>query len=295
MKIALLFLLTFTGLGCTAQTTNPLSSNKDDNTLLWEISGNGLTSPSYLFGTFHLMCKDDIRFSANLRQAIKDVQDVYFEMDLDDPANTFGALLYMNMKDGKTLKDLYNDSDYQKLNNYLRDSLQLPTAMLEKMKPGFLEAMFYPKMMPCKNIGSIEEALMKIAKAGKKEIRGFETIAEQAAVFDSIPYETQAKSLLQTIDSLDQYKKYFDTMTRVYLSQDIKAIEGLLSKSEFGMEENREALLDNRNRNWVNQLKKILSEKTIFMAVGAGHLLGENGLISLLRKQGYQLRPILNQ
>jgi uncharacterized protein len=240
------------------------------------------------------MCKDDIHFSDNLKTAVKDAGEVYFEMDLDDPANTLGALFFMNMKDGKTLKDLYTDAEYKRVIAFFTDSMQLPMAMLQKMKPTFLEAFLYPKMMPCKTMSGVEEELMKIAKADKKEIKGFETIAFQASVFDSIPYDVQAKSLLKTIDSLPENKLNFDTMLMVYKSQEINKIEKLFNGSELTQEENLDVMLYNRNKNWVKQLKEILKKDHIFMAVGAGHLVGDKGLIALLRKEGYTVRPISN-
>ena len=167
--------------------------------------------------------------------------------------------------------------------------------MFQSMKPAFLEAMLYPKMMPCKTITGVEEELMKLAKENKKEILGLETMAFQASVFDSIPYDEQAMELLKSIDSIDVYKKYFDTMLYVYQSQQLKEIENLFSKTEFGMEENQDILLYNRNRNWIGQLKPIMKSKPVFVAVGAGHLVGEKGLIALLRKEGYIVRPIENK
>ena len=280
---------------CLAQPVEKIPTNKDENTLLWEISGNHLSKPTYLFGTFHLMCKEDIKFSSELKTAIKNAEEVYFEMDLDDPSNTLGALFFMNMKDGKALKDFYTETEYTRLKFFFEDSLNMPLTMFEHMKPNFLEAFLYPKMMPCKKMSGVEEELMKIAKEQKQEIKGFETIQFQASVFDSIPYTSQAKDLLKTIDNLEMYKKYFDTMLTVYKTQQLAAMETMFTKSEFGMEENQDILLDNRNKNWVEQLNKILPEKNIFMAVGAGHLVGEKGLIALLRKAGYTLRPLVNK
>ncbi len=280
---------------CRAQPGEHLKTNTDDNSLLWEISGKGLSRPSYLFGTFHLMCKEDIQLSQNLKQAIKDSKELYLEMDMDDPSNTLGALLFMNMKDGKTLKDLYTEEEYTRLNNFFKDSLGMPVTMLQRMKPNFLEALLYPKMMPCKTMSGVEQELMLLAKNEKKEIKGFETIAFQASVFDSIPYEKQARELLKTIDSVSSYKEYFDTMVATYKSQQLSLIEKMLSKAEFGVEENKDILLDNRNKNWVIQLKKIMHETNVFIAVGTGHLVGENGLIALLRKEGYTLRPLVNK
>jgi uncharacterized protein YbaP (TraB family) len=72
-------------------------------------------------------------------------------------------------------------------------------------------------------------------------------------------------------------------------------MQNLFTKSEFGMEENQDILLDKRNKNWVAQLNTIMKKESVFVAVGAGHLVGNMGLIALLRKQGYTLRPIENK
>ena len=149
--------------------------------------------------------------------------------------------------------------------------------------------------MPCKALSGVEQELLKIAGKEGKEIKGFETIAFQASVFDSIPYSKQAQSLLGTIDSIDKYRVYFDTMMNVYKSQKMDSIEALFNRPEFGMQDGLEFLLDKRNLDWVTQLKAILPKKNIFIAVGAGHLVGEKGLIALLRKEGYTFRPIENK
>ena len=98
MKIFYFFATIFFLQNCKAQSILKLPVNKDNNTLLWEISGKDLKKPSYLFGTFHILCKDDIQFSENLQTALKASQQVYFEMDLDDPKNTLGGMFFMNMK-----------------------------------------------------------------------------------------------------------------------------------------------------------------------------------------------------
>jgi len=280
---------------CRAQTKSPaLKTNKDDNSLLWEISGNGLDSASYIFGTFHLLCKDDIHLSAQLKQAVKNSRELYLELDMDDPSVLLGGLVLMNMKDGKKLEDLYKPKEYERLRSFFEDSLGMPMMMFASMKPAFLESLLYPKMMPCKTVSGVEEELMKLAKQDKKEIQGLETMEFQASVFDSIPYDEQAKELLKTIDSLDTYKLFFDTMINVYKSQQIKKIEELFNKSEFGMEDHQDLLLDRRNANWVAQLKSIMKKERVFVAVGAGHLVGEKGLIALLRKEGYTVRALEN-
>ena len=272
-----------------------LKTNADDNTLLWEVSGNGLTKPSYLFGTFHLLCRDDIRFSDALKQGVQNAAEVYLELDMDDPSTLLGGLMLMNMKGNRKLKDLYTEVEYKRVVDYFRDSLQAPVNLFQSMKPFFLVALLYPKMMPCPSVSSVEDEIMKLAKQNGKEIKGLETMAFQASVFDSIPYEEQAAELLRSIDSMVLSKKYFDSMITAYKEQRMGELESLMKNEEFGMESNQDILLDNRNRNWVGQLKTIMKQAAVFVAVGAGHLPGKTGLIALLRKEGYTLRPVENR
>ena len=275
--------------------SNTLKPNADDNTLLWEISGNGLTTPSYLYGTFHLLCTQDVHFSISLKQAISNSSEVYLELDLDDPSVLLGAIMLMNMKDGKKFKDLYTAEQYKRISDYFKDSLQTPIGLFQSMKPGFLAALLYPKMMPCSNTTSVEEEIMKLAKESNIAVKGLETMAFQASLFDSIPYEKQATELLQAIDSMEKSKVYFGLMLNAYKNQNLKEIEKIINDPEFGVEENQDILLDKRNKNWIVQLKEIMKKNSVFTAVGAGHLVGKNGLIALLRAEGFMVRGLFNK
>jgi uncharacterized protein len=292
IKLVFAVLLFFS---CNAQKNAPaLQTNKSDNTLLWEVSGKGLKTPSYLFGTFHLMCKDDIPLGEQAKKAITASKELYLELDMDDPATLMGGMMLMQMRGDTTLQKLYSEDEYKRLTGFFQDSLKTPIGMFKSMKPFFLMAMLYPKMLPCKRASGVEEVLMQMATLSKKPIQGLETMAFQASVFDSIPYTQQAKELLKAVDSMRQYQKYFDTMIMVYKTQQLTQIESLFNKSEYGMQENQDILLDKRNKNWVMQLKTIMQKQPVFIAVGAGHLVGKQGLIALLRKEGYKLRPLQN-
>lgn len=281
--------------GCHAQQERSFVTQKNPNSLLWEISGNGLKHPSFMFGTFHLMCADDIHFSGQLKEAVKQSDEIYMELDMDDPSILMGGMLYMNMKDGKKLADLYTPEEYKKLENYFNDSLNVPIMMLQRAKPYFLVALIYPKMMNCSSPAGVEEELLKIAKEDKKEIKGLETIQFQASVFDSIPYEWQAKELLKNIDSFSVYKKEFDDMLQLYENQQLDSMQNMVGASEFGSEKYDDLLLNNRNKKWVKELNDIMKNESVFVAVGAGHLTGEQGLISLLKKEGYKVEPLVNK
>jgi uncharacterized protein YbaP (TraB family) len=121
-----------------------------------------------------------------------------------------------------------------------------------------------------------------------------ETLEEQMAIFDTIPYKDQIKMLLTLIDSLPQGRKEFKELVTLYKTENINKLYEMTLKSEFGMEGNQDIMLFDRNRKWIARIQKMMADKPTFFAVGAAHLGGEKGVIALLRKEGYTLRPILN-
>ena len=291
--LILLFLpILFVAESCKAQSIKLYPYKKNDNSLLWEISGKGIR-PSYLFGTFHLMCREDITLSINLKDIIKNADVVYFEVDIDDMAATIAAMSFIKMKNDTTLTDLFTPNQFKKIESYFKDSLGMPLSFLKSMKPMLLQALLYPKMMACENMSGMELALSQVASENKKDVLGLETFAFQASIFDSIPYRVQAAELLKTIDSMPEMRIMLDSMLTIYKSQNLSALD-IISSEEFNNGNAREILLDNRNRNWVKQLQVLMNKKRLFVAVGAGHLGGKNGVIALLRKQGYIVKPIEN-
>jgi len=296
MKLFCCISLFFNCCFCYAQPGNgQLKTNADDNTLLWEISGNRLDKPSYLYGTIHILCTADMQFSNSLKQAVASSGSVYLELDLDDPAVFLGAVMLISMKDGKKLKDLYTPEAYKRVADYFKDSLEKPIALFQSMKPAFLAALLYPAMMPCSGTTSVDEAIMSLAGEKEIPINGLETMAIQASVFDSIPYEKQADHLLEAIDSMARSRIHFSRLLTAYKNQQLQEIEKLLTDPVFGIVESGDELLDKRNKNWVAQLKEIMKKDAVFTAVGAGHLVGKNGLIALLRAEGYTVRGLENR
>lgn len=273
------------------RTGRQVTSDAETNALFWEISGNGLSSPSYLLGTIHLACKEDIVFGEKLKTAVRNAREVFFELDLDDPAAGLSMLKSMQMANGKTLKDLFSESDYARLKKFFKDSLSVDITSMNQYKPFFLLSSAYPKLMLCKNMSGIDMELMKLAVAGKKTISGLESVEFQASVFDSIPYEVQAKELLNLADSFSVYRNYMAKMSADYKSRNLGSLRELMSRTDFDYAGTEEMMLNGRNRNWVKRLNEIMPGKNIFVAVGAGHLPGDQGLVNLLRKEGYTVRP----
>lgn len=262
-----------------------------ENSLLWEISGRGLAKPSYLFGTIHLICPADFSLSDSLKNTLLRTQQVALEMDMDDPGMMAGMMKTMNMTAGNELKKLVTPQEYERLDRFFKDSVHVGLAMFERAKPFVLMGPLFNAVLDCQP-QSYEMALMELAGKQKSEVIGIETLEEQMAIFDTIPYKDQAKMLLTLIDSLPAARKEFKSLIALYKTQNINELYGMTLKSEFGMEGNEEVMLFARNRKWIPRIRRIASAKPTFFAVGAAHLGGERGVIALLRKEGFTVRAV---
>jgi uncharacterized protein YbaP (TraB family) len=154
--------------------------------------------------------------------------------------------------------------------------------------------------MECETTAMMEQVIMQEAKQNNKKVKGLETMAYQAGVLDSIPYKLQAEQLVSYIDEVVRNKDKtgnteLDEMMKAYKSQDLEKLEALMMKTDMGVGNFTEVLLYNRNRNWVVKLKELMPQKSLLVAVGAGHLPGEKGVINLLRKAGYTITPMENK
>jgi len=280
--------------GC-AQT---VKKGVSDKTLLWKISGNGSTQPSYLFGTIHMLCADDAVLSDNLKKAIADVSEVYFEVDMDNMMEMLTILGKMKMKGDTTLKDLLSETDYQKVKDYFeKQGSMLPFSMLETYKPMLAASTLGQSNMPCESVSMMEQVIMEEAKKKDKKIQGLESMSYQAGVLDKIPYKIQAEQLVTYVNNIEKDNnddKELAALMDAYRQQDLKKLEDLMMQSELGMKEYTDVLLVDRNKNWIEELKKILPKKSVLVAVGAGHLPGNMGVINLLRKAGYTVEPVEN-
>jgi uncharacterized protein YbaP (TraB family) len=297
MKSFLISISLLSFINCFAQKASlPTSGNQQSNTLLWKISGKDLKQPSYIFGTMHILCADDAKLSDSLKNIIKNCDEIYFEIDMTDMKGMMSAMKYMRMNDDKKLSDLLSDQDYNKVKKYFANhSSMLPFSMLEHFKPMLISSLMEENDLPCKTTNGMEFVIMKEANTQNKKFNGLETAEFQAALFDSIPYKDQAQDLVKYIDSGDEYKKMTDTLAEAYKMQDLNKIEELTIKDDPGTASFMDLLLYGRNRKWVKNMQGLLPQKSFLFAVGAGHLPGEQGLISLLRKNGYTVSPVLNR
>ena len=285
-------LLGFFSFSCQSQP--PLPKALNNNTLLWEISGKGMKQSSYVFGTMHMLCPEDAKLSLSMQLVLDRVKELYFEVDMDNMVEIFGSISAMAMKEGTKLSDLLTTEEYERVKNYFDGKLPLPFAMMENYKPMLLSAMIEEQSLPCKATNGMEMIILEESNKRKLEVKGLETMAYQAGLFDSIPYKEQAKELVKAIDSSSVSDGMVDSLLNTYRAQNLEKIDELTTKSEGTEGKYLDLLLYNRNRNWAQQFDTIAKEKPVLIAVGAGHLPGKQGLLELLRSKGYNVTPVKN-
>jgi uncharacterized protein YbaP (TraB family) len=267
------------------------NAQKLENALLWKISGNGLTEPSYLFGTIHITC--DATLDANVLKALEATKQLYLELDMDDPAMNKAMMGGMMMKNGKTLSSLASEEDFKAVDEYLKKHVGMSAKMLNTIKPAMISTMLIPSMLDCP-MQSFEQELMKVTAEQKEEIFGLEKIEDQLAIFDAIPYDRQMEELVKSAKgNIDSDKKELAEMMKLYETKDINGMHDFMNESENKMyAEYDDVMLDNRNKNWIPVIEKAAKEKATFFGVGAAHLADDNGVIKLLRKQGYKVEAV---
>ncbi|RCT54415.1 TraB/GumN family protein [Winogradskyella sp. KYW1333] len=272
-------------------TTTSLLAQKLENSTLWKIEGSGLNKASYLFGTIHITC--DATLENDVIKALDETKQIVLEIDMDDPDMQDKMMKGMYMKDGKTLKSIVNDEDYQAIDSLFISKMGISVKMIENVKPFFLTSMLYPKFIDCP-MESFEAELMKVAKEQNEEIFGLETIDDQINVFEVIPYENQVKDLVRTAkDNMAYDKANFAKLLSIYKDENITDMLNIMNDDNYSsVAEYQDELLDNRNINWIPKIKEYAEKQATFFGVGAGHLAGENGVINLLRQAGYTVTAV---
>lgn len=262
-----------------------------NQSLLWKIDGKGLEKPSYIYGTIHLACPEDIVITPAMLEIFSRQHALYLEMDLDDPSVLGGALKEMTMSGDTTLQSLLGDSDYEQVSIQFEAITRLPLALFNKAMPLMTMSAVYPSMLDCQNGKSWEMEFVNLAKQKHIPVYGLESLQEQLDVFESVGYEEQAQMLKVALSNTDSLRTEFTQLMELYKKRDVEALCTMIRSSET-MGSMEDALLNIRNKNWIPRLHDIMHKQPSFVAVGAGHLGGSMGILHLLKQEGYTVLPV---
>ena len=246
----------------------------------------------------------DYFLSESVLRSIKKSKKMVMEIDMSQSMQTAMKMLMLApMKDGKKLSDLLNEEDYRLVKNFFtketknKESQMMPFDLTEKWKPMLLQSFLYSDMIEGA-VKSYEMELLSIGLKRKMKFDGLETIEDQISIFDKIPYEDQAKELLEMIREIQEGnnsgKAEFSKLVSIYKAQDLDAMVEHSGEEMFkDMQNAEQELLINRNNKWIPKILNLSKDNSTFYAVGAAHLGGKYGILRLLSKEGIKVKAIL--
>ena len=281
-RIAVIFLL-FIGFFSEA--------DAQQNSLLWEITGNGLSDTSYLYGTIHIRDKRVFNLGDSTYYAINRTKALFGELNLQDKAAMKEHASELLMPAGTTLESLISEKDYLLVKKYCKKHIGVYALLMNKIKPIYLSAIISEDLLKKEEKKPLDLYLQDYAAKQGKVIGGIETFEEQLTVLNMLSVQEQADMLVEQVKNIEEEKKLMEYMLQLYLSESLDSLEILVQEDTLSPEFN-EAMLDARNKVMVQRMEIQMKKQSTFFAVGAAHLPGQKGLLLLLRKQGYTLRPV---
>lgn len=267
-----------------------------ENALFWKIQRSDLPAPSYLFGTFHLMGAHYVDSLDGVLEGFEKCTVVVGEILLDSSITM--KLMVAARLEGTTLDRLLSPEDYHAVDTWFKELSGMDLARFNAMNPvtiqNLMMAMLQQKYYPSPGNGDepMDLYFQHLGRLRGKELLGLENLDVQInALFKQFPIERQAEMLADFVRNRERALNELRQMNASYRKGDLQQLERLLAEQNYTKSEST-ILLDERNKQWMKTLPTLLREHPTFVAVGALHLAGEKGLVSLLRKAGYTVTSL---
>lgn len=267
-----------------------LAATDKDYGLLWEVSKAG-AEPAYLFGTIHSEDPDVLQLAQPVQQAFTDSQTVVLEMLLDVDATRYSGTA-MLLLEGRLLSDVVGQPLFRQVATAMQ-ARGITTTVLERMQPWAAAVVL---SMPVPETGQVLDAMLyQQALQQDKNVYGLETVQEQLAVFESLSAADQVVLLQDAVENFSEIDAMHAELLAAYKQRDLKK---LMAISDASMQQGdqrlasefQQRLVVDRNHRMVERMSQYLQLGKAFIAVGALHLPGDEGLLNLLEQQGYRLR-----
>lgn len=264
------------------------------NSVLWEISGNGLTASSYLLGTLKFTGEKEYSLPQEAVDKLKECKVFTIEDQVDHHAQheLNKALHYPK---GETLATYLSPEEYKKVKDFFQREFNIPGKQFDSkyaiLKPLAISVTM-TRLSLGENVKFYDIELLKIAKQNKQTTYSLESIEREAQALNAFSIKDQTTALLHSIEHFDKQKQEFKKLMADYPKGDLEEI------FQFTLHplENNEAFVNEfyfrRNEEWLPKLEKMMKDDKTFIAVGVAHLEGEKGLLALLKSAGYTLTPV---
>ena len=264
------------------------------HTLLWRISGKGLTHPSYLYGTIHLTDKRLFRFGDSVYNAIERSAGLAIELSPDEMV-AYWINKAFDQVQGKKLSEILNGKDYKKYSPLLEKKFKKPASQINasdiiKEKNKWINTWLEKGEMST----FMDAYLYNIARRRGKWVGGVEDISDQSGLIDDMIDKSDIDNMVAEDSSAsvrsDTYRM-MDKLIGFYVAQNLNGIDSITNETSV---EERDALLLKRNVKMARRIDSLTALRTMFIAIGAAHLPGDSGVIHLLRQRGFKVEPVFS-
>lgn len=264
-----------------SQTKSP----KLENSLLWEVSGNGLSKSSYVYGTIHGICPTDYFMAEKTKKAFQKSDKLILEVNLSDP-NEMADMQKAGIASEPLSKKL-SPEQLSKLDAVLQKNTGLKIKQLDGFTLAAVMGFISMKTFDCETIKSYESDFIDLAKKENKSIGGFETVKKQTNMLANAYTDSE---LIETVE--DFSKAETKKMVEDYKVENVMNVYNDFANEKVMSKTAKKWILDDRNKDWAERMPEMMKKESLFVAVGVGHLAGEEGVINLLRKAGYKVKPV---
>lgn len=285
------FLLPFYA-GLLAAVLQPLVLGAQERSFLWKVSQG--ENSIYLLGSIHYLRKEHFPLRPSILDALDQSKRLVLEIDLDSlsPATTQRVTLEKALYgDGTTLAQNI-DPDTYRLAAERASQLGLDIKVLSPMKPWFVAltmTAFKLRQLGLDAALGVDRQLAERAKRSGKPINGLETFEFQLDIFDRLSKREQEMMLRETVAELERLDHNIARIVQAWLDGDGAALEKLMLAGMREYPDLYQRLIVERNRRWLPEIEKIIAAGGAMVVVGAGHLVGQDGVIELLKSRGYTL------
>jgi uncharacterized protein YbaP (TraB family) len=271
-----------------------LNLKAQESSILWEINGNGISKPSYLFGTLKFIGEKEFYLPKEVTEKIKQSAVFAIEDQVDHHAqHELNKVLHFPK--GETLATHLSPADYNKVVSFFETEFKISKKTFEskytKLKPLAI-SISMTRLSLGEKVKFYDIELLKFAKKNKVKAYSLEAVEREAQALNAFSIEDQTTALLHSVDNFETQKTEFQKLMKDYPQGKLDEIFEYTLHPLENNQEFIEAFYYARNKEWMTSIEKMISENVAFISVGIAHLEGEGGLLNLFKEKGYTLTPI---
>ncbi len=264
------------------------------NSILWEVSGNGMSQPSYLMGTLKFIGEKEFYLPKEAVEKLKACRIFAIEDQVDHKAQ-LELNKAVHFPQGKSLQTEFSPADYESVRTFFEKEFTIPKAKFDKDYAHLIPlalSINMTRMALGEKVKFYDIELLKLAKKNKLETYSLEPIERESSAIQAFPMRDQETALMHSVNNFEKQKMEYKNLEDAYVRGDLdKVFEYSLHPTE-----NNPVFIDEfytkRNLEWLPKIEKMVKDKPSFVAVGVSHLEGEKGLLNLLKEKGFKVTPI---